>query len=264
MKLFKLVTGKETLGYRLSEIPNQKVQLDMEPELAKEVLGYIDKSTLNKGTLIQMKLKGDNYVSDNEENVIQVETLKECLAYINSIDSSESLLTEGFNTVSEEKKKFREAIDAKYSNIKNKHHFEDLEDYSDYDDINDFINKIKLASNSVKCEVFGFLDIGKWESKLEADIRVPNLQEASKFLHNWYKDKKALTVWLTPKQKVSVENSIDKLSNFLMKTLGLNDGYYYQDNSNILSVRIEEFGLDIDDYIHISTYTDCEVLGYNY
>lgn len=57
MKLFKLVTGKETLGYRLSEIPNQKVQLDMEPELAKEVLGYIDKSTLNKGTLIQMKLR---------------------------------------------------------------------------------------------------------------------------------------------------------------------------------------------------------------
>ena len=84
MKLYKLAYNGVVVGARLCEIPSCKYSLDIDLDLAKELLNLIDKRSILKGGTLPLKIVGDMYVTDNEENVITASSLNECLKYINN------------------------------------------------------------------------------------------------------------------------------------------------------------------------------------
>lgn len=84
MKLYKLAYNGAVVGARLCEIPSCKYSLDMDLDLAKELLNLIDKRSILKGSTLPLKIDGDMYVTDNEENVITASSLNECLKYVNN------------------------------------------------------------------------------------------------------------------------------------------------------------------------------------
>ena len=84
MKLYKLSYNGVVVGARLCEIPSCKYSLDMDLDLAKELLNLIDKRRILKGGTLPLKIVGDMYVTDNEENVITASSLNECLKYVNN------------------------------------------------------------------------------------------------------------------------------------------------------------------------------------
>lgn len=84
MKIYKLVYQSKVMGIRISDIPNCKYSLDLESELAKKVLSYIDKKDVVNGGTLSLKIKDNLYVTENEVDVINIFSVKECLRYINS------------------------------------------------------------------------------------------------------------------------------------------------------------------------------------
>lgn len=84
MKLYKLAYNGVVVGVRLCEIPSCKYSLDMDLDLAKVLLNLIDKRGILKGGTLPLKIDGNMYVTDNEENVITTSSLNECLKYINN------------------------------------------------------------------------------------------------------------------------------------------------------------------------------------
>lgn len=263
MKLNQLVCKKEVIGYRLSEIPNSNVSLDMTKELAKELLSCIDKSKVRKGLIVEMKLKGNVYISENEQNTIEVSSLKECLSYINGVKSSEGILNEEFNNTNEEKKRLREELNNKFFNQKDNCYFEDLEHYIlYYTEVKEIAEKFRIASSGVGCKVIGFMLIEKWDSKVKFDVHFPNLLEVGKFLHNWYSSKENITMWVGG--QTNVKNTSKSLSDFLITKMGLPDGYYYEGLSDVKClVQTEDFTIDIYGDICLTLYKECSVPGYN-
>lgn len=263
MKLFKLVYEGNTIGYRLSNLPQSNISLDMTPELAKEVLGYIDKSNVVKGTIIEMKFKDNLYVSDNEQNVVEANNLKECMSYINSVKSSEGMLDETFNNESEEKKILRKEIDEEFLKEGNRYDFSEYEGYEEYKEIGSFVRKLKSASKNCKCKVLGFIYIEKWDSKLKADIHVPNLFEAAKYIHNFYKNKNSLDI-ICIKGNKTINNTVESIFDYMKEKSGLSDGYYYPGISEDKSIdSIEDFNIEIYLDIVLTVCAECSVPGYN-
>lgn len=84
MKIYKLKYQSKVMGIRISDIPNCRYSLDLEYELAKKVLSYIDKKDIVNGGTLSLKEKDNMYVTENEVDVINISSVKECLRYINS------------------------------------------------------------------------------------------------------------------------------------------------------------------------------------
>ena len=82
MKLYKLAYNGVVVGARLCEIPSCKYSLDMDLDLARVLLNLIDKRGILKGGTLPLKIDGNMYVTDNEENVITASSLNECLKYV--------------------------------------------------------------------------------------------------------------------------------------------------------------------------------------
>ena len=70
MKHYKLAYNGVVVGARLCEIPSCKYSLDMDLDLARVLLNLIDKRGILKGGTLPLKIDGNMYVTDNEENVI--------------------------------------------------------------------------------------------------------------------------------------------------------------------------------------------------
>lgn len=83
MKLHGLVYDGEVLGIRVDCIPWCRYSLDLDLDLAKTLLTCIDKSKVVKSDTIPLRLIGDSvYATDDETNVVSVESLRDCLKYI--------------------------------------------------------------------------------------------------------------------------------------------------------------------------------------
>lgn len=84
MKIYKLEYQSKVMGIRISDIPDCKYSLDLKNKLAKKVLSHIDKKAVVNGGTLSLKIKDNLYVTENEVDVINVSSVKECLRYINS------------------------------------------------------------------------------------------------------------------------------------------------------------------------------------
>lgn len=85
MKLHRLVYDGEILGIRVDCIPRCVYSLDLDLDLAKTLLTCIDRSKVVKSDTIPLRLIGDSvYVTDDETNVVSVESIRDCLKYIPS------------------------------------------------------------------------------------------------------------------------------------------------------------------------------------
>lgn len=84
MKIYKLEYQSKVMGVRISDIPNFRYSLDLEYELAKKVLSNIDKKDIVNGGTLSLKEEDNTYVTENEVDVINISSVKECLRYINS------------------------------------------------------------------------------------------------------------------------------------------------------------------------------------
>lgn len=84
MKIYKLKYQSKVMGIRISDIPNFRYSLDLEYGLAKKVLSNIDKKDIVNGGTLSLKEEDNTYVTENEVDVINISSVKECLRYINS------------------------------------------------------------------------------------------------------------------------------------------------------------------------------------
>lgn len=222
MKVYKLVYGKEIIGYRLAELSNKSVKLDMTPKLAEEVLCIINPSKLKKGSTIQMRQRGDEYVSSDEQGAINVKSLEDCLPYIELEDF----------ILSDKDLKFRVKLDAKFSSIKSKYDFSDLKGYEENEVIKRITEKLKSAGDDVICHVYCLINTYKGYTELKVGIHLPNLQETGKFLHNWFELEGAIYVFVKTYSKgvIRLINMPNQISRYLKEVMYLKDGYCYPDS----------------------------------
>lgn len=157
------------------------------------------------------------------------------------------------------KKRLREKIKADFAEA-DKYEFSELEDYiSSYEDVKYFVEKLKSSSSGITCKIGGYLYIDSYSSMLKADVHIPNLLEAGKFLHNWYKD----LDFIHSNFNTNIKNSVGSISSFMKLRLDLKDGYYYPEISKVSTpLSIGDFSVECDVDICLTIFENCSIPGY--
>lgn len=231
LKVSKLVFEGEVLGYRLYGIPNCVNAFDIEESVLKSLLKSSDTIKIDNGRDMELHIENDMYVTNNENNVIGIDSLGELMGFITKYDKEEA-----------RRMVMRKEILSKYPKGRSRCNF-------------DKIKKTIKVSNELKTLALDLAETAELvpcrvETSLDGEnaiviVCAPTIRCAVKFACNY--------TYITRRHDISVEGTeyvvwdLDGICSFVKSVIGMSGEYLYSDiDIPRTVVRIGDFVLGFE------------------
>lgn len=185
----KLVLGDKLMGYRfdIKENGSKLISLDINKGIVKAFLSLVEKDKIIKGYVIKGKIVGDMFVTDNEENVIQVTGKNQAIELLGkyyygvSDDSIDGLLDDITSTKEDENKKYLEEFFSKPSMS-----LEGIR-YEDFGYVPLVYSLIRKCSSGIDCRIdINDEEVDRYSAKVIFNIYFKSLEDAARYLREYY------------------------------------------------------------------------------